>query len=146
MIVEIDFDVILPIWQNFLWKDRVSAIESNSAMNYLGGYDLKNLNTNPTFFAYTINNKIIGVNSGHLCCDGSYRSRGLYVHKEHRGYGIGIQLLLSSINQAKKEHAKFIWSYPKYTAYKTYLSAGFTITSNWEQSELGQNAYCKLDL
>jgi GNAT superfamily N-acetyltransferase len=146
MIIEIDFDTIYPIWKQFLWPERISKIESNSAMNYLGGYALQNLDTKPTFFAYVIKDEIVGVNSGHLCLDKSYRSRGLYVSPNYRKQGIGTKLLLASIIQAEKENAKFVWSYPKLTAHKTYLSAGFTITSDWEQSELGQNAYCFYDL
>jgi GNAT superfamily N-acetyltransferase len=146
MITEIDFETIYPIWKNLLWPERISKIESNSAMKYLGDYDLKNLYTRPTFFAYYIDDIIIGVNSGHMCHDNSYRSRGLYVDPIYRKRGIGTKLLLASILQAEKENAKFVWSYPKYTAYKTYLGAGFSVTSDWEKSELGQNAYCKLDL
>lgn len=146
MITEIDFETIYPIWKNLLWPERSSKIESNSAMQYLGGYDLKNLDTTPTFFAYVNDNKIVGVNSGHMCHDNSYRSRGLYVDPNYRKRGIGTKLLLASIAQAEKEKAVFVWSYPKDKAYKTYISAGFIISSAWEQSELGQNAYCKHDL
>lgn len=146
MISKIDFEIIYPVWRNLLWPERKSLIESTSAMNYLGGYDIKNLEFQPTFFGYFIDGNLVGVNSGHRCKDNSYRSRGLFVNENYRQRGIGKSLLEASINQAIEEHAEFVWSYPKYTAYRAYIAAGFSITSPWEQSELGQNAYCKKDL
>lgn len=146
MPIEIDFEIIFPVWKNKLWPERQSKIESTSAMNYLGGYNIQNMDYKPTFYGYFIDTKLVGVNSGHLCRDNSYRSRGLFVDLDYRNQGIGKLLLLASINRGRIENAKFVWSYPKHTAYKTYLGAGFSVTSDWEKSELGQNAYCKLDL
>lgn len=142
MIIEIDFPTIKEIWTQYLWPERKSAIETHSTMMFLNGYDLKNFNFTPTFLAYTINDKIAGVNSGHMCLDNQYRSRGLYVFPEHRNQGIGVILLRSTMEIAKKENAKFIWSYPKQTSWNTYSRAGFILASSWEQSELGSNAYC----
>jgi GNAT superfamily N-acetyltransferase len=93
-----------------------------------------------------LDNKIAGVNSGHKCMDGSYRSRGLFVYPKFRNLGIGYKLLLETINQGKKESAKFVWSYPRNTSWKTYEKAGFILTSDWEYSETGINAFCKIDL
>jgi GNAT superfamily N-acetyltransferase len=146
MIIEIDFEQVYPIWRNLLWPERKSMIEPTSAMNYLGGYNLQNMRNKPTFLGYFIGDTLVGVNSGHLCYDKSYRSRGLYVDENYRKQGVGKSLLLASIDKGIQEHATFIWSYPKYTAHKTYTAAGFTIIGDWEQSELGQNAYCKFDL
>lgn len=147
MIKIIDFNTILPIWENHLWVGRTSKIEPTSAMNYLDGYDLKNMGFTPIFFAYYIDDTIAGVNSGHMCFLGGYRTRGLYVFPEHRKKGIGTELLLTAIEQAKLERAKFVWSYPRYEARSTYEQAGFTITSSWEKSEMGKmNAYCRVDI
>lgn len=146
MLIEIDFETIFSIWKNKLWPERLSKIESTSAMNYLGGYNIKNMDYKPTFYGYLLDNKIVGVNSGHLCADQSYRSRGLFVDSEYRNRGIGKILLLASIDRGRFENANFVWSYPKHTAHNTYVGAGFAITSEWEQSELGRNAYCKIDL
>jgi GNAT superfamily N-acetyltransferase len=99
----ITFEEILPIWRNHLWPDRTSPIESNSAMCYKDGYDMFNMNTIPTFFAYKINNEIAGVNSGHMCKDNQYRSRGLFVFEKFRGLGIGTKLLIATIEQGRKE-------------------------------------------
>lgn len=146
MIVELDYNTIYDIWRNFLWPIRASKIESISAMMFLNGYDMQNYNFNPTFFGYKIDNKIVGVNSGHKCADHSYRSRGLYVMPEHRHHGIGKDLLLATIDQGKKEYCTFVWSYPRQESWSTYESAGFSLASNWVLGETGTNAYCKLDL
>jgi GNAT superfamily N-acetyltransferase len=141
-IKQILFDEILPIWSNYLWPDRVSQITPTSAMSFMGGYDLQNMVSTPTFFAYVIDGEIAGVNSGHMCKDNYYRSRGLYVFEQFRGKGIGTNLLKAIIEQAKQEGATLCWSYPKDTSWNTYSRAGFMLVSNWERSENGINAYC----
>ena len=146
MINTISFKEIYQIWSTQLWPTRQSIIETHSAMNFLGGYDMKNMISIPTYFAYKLDNKIVGVNSGHLCHDNSYRSRGLFVFPEYRKQGIGKQLLLATIDQGINEHADYVWSYPKQTSWLTYQAAGFNLASIWEQSELDLNAYCQLKL
>lgn len=142
MITTIDFETILPIWQNDLWPARISEITSTSAMCYLGGYDTGNMRSPAIFYAYMDEDKIVGVNSLHLCIDGGYRSRGLYVYPEYRNQGIGLHLLTTCINYAQSQDSRYIWSYPKQTSWKTYQKAGFELSSPWETSELGFNAYC----
>jgi GNAT superfamily N-acetyltransferase len=141
-IEEITFEEILPIWRDHLWPDRESTIESNSAMNYFGGYDMFNMSTKPTFFAYKIDGRIAGVNSGHKCSKGHYRSRGLYVFDEFRGLGIGVKLLLATIEQGRKEKSVICWSYPRQSSWNTYSNAGFYLMTPFEPSETGSNAYC----
>lgn len=142
MIEIITFEEILPIWRNHLWPDRTSPIESNSAMCYKDGYDMFNMNTIPTFFAYKINNEIAGVNSGHMCKDNQYRSRGLFVFEKFRGLGIGTKLLIATIEQGRKENAHMCWSYPRDSSWKTYSSAEFLLDGEFSISETGNNAYC----
>jgi GNAT superfamily N-acetyltransferase len=142
LIETITFEEILPIWRNHLWPDRTSPIESNSAMCYKDGYDMFNMNTIPTFFAYKINNEIAGVNSGHMCKDNQYRSRGLFVFEKFRRLGIGTKLLTATIEQGRKEHAHMCWSYPRDTSWKTYSSAEFLLDGEFSISETGNNAYC----
>lgn len=146
MILQIDFSTIYNYWSNYLWLDRKSKIEPTSAMRFLGGYDLKNLDFEPTFFGFVIDGNIVGVNSGHKCMDDGYRSRGLFVLPEFRGRKIGVELLLATIDQATKEQSTYVWSYPKLNSWTTYQKAGFVLSSNFEQSELGLNAYCKKDI
>lgn len=146
MILEIDFSTIYNYWSNYLWLDRKSKIEPTSAMRFLGGYDLKNLDFEPTFFGFIVDNNVVGVNSGHKCMDNGYRSRGLFVLPEFRGRKIGVELLVATINQGIKEQCTYVWSYPKLNSWGTYQKAGFSLSSNFEQSELGLNAYCKKDI
>ena len=147
MIKIISWDEIKEVWANHLWADRKSPIESNSAMSYLGGYSSYNMNTNPTFFGYYVNYDLAGVNSGHICENNQYRSRGLYVFDKYRNKGIGVQLLMATISQAKNESASMIWSLPRYTSWKTYEKSGFTLSSDWFETETSdKNAYCILKL
>ena len=113
-------------------------------MCYLGGYDLVSMDSTPTFFAYMIDGEIAGVNSGHMCKDNEYRSRGLYVFEKFRGKGIGTALLKATIEQAVKEEAALCWSYPKDSSWNTYAKAGFMLASEFEISENGTNAYCMM--
>lgn len=146
MIKKVTFTEIIDVWITHLWPSRVSDITSTSAMIYLGGYSLENMKQDPTFFVYCYENQIAGVNSGHKCIDGGYRSRGLFVFENYRKLGIGTNLLLATIEQAKQEKCEYVWSYPKYSSWRTYAKAGFILTSDWESSELGTNAYCRIDL
>ena len=146
MIVQLSFDEIYPIWRYHLWPDRLSDITPNSAMCFLEGYDLVNMETTSTFFAVMIDGEIAGVNSGHMCKDLQYRSRGLFVFKKFRGNSIGRDLLLATIDQARKEGAVMCWSYPRDTSWKTYERAGFVLVSDFKPDESGNNAFCKINL
>ena len=146
MLFKISFEEIYPIWKSYLWPSRTSPIEPNSAMCYLGGYDMYNMSTKPTFFAYMIDDEIVGVNSGHMCADNQYRSRGLFVFEEYRGRGIGKELLLATIEQAKWEGASMCWSYPRKDSRRTYEKAGFVLQSEFKPNETGLNAYCSIEL
>lgn len=146
MIHEISFEEVLPIWKNYLWPLRQSKIETNSAMVLLNGIDMYNMCTKPTFFGYFVNEKLVGVNSGHMCDNDQYRSRGLYVMEEYRGLSIGKELLIATIKQGLKEKANLCWSYPRKTSWKTYESAGFKLLTDWEKSETSDgNAYCVIN-
>lgn len=146
MIKKIAFEDILPIWKNYLWPKRTDDITTTSAMTYLGGYDFENMQSEPTFFAYMIDNEIAGVNSGHMTMNNTYRSRGLYVFDIYRGKGLGTILLKATIEQAKLEGASMCWSYPRQSSWKSYLNAGFSLSSDWEKSETSDaNAYCVIE-
>ena len=144
MIKEITFDEILPIWRDYLWPNRTSEITATSAMHYLGGYDLVNMSYPPTFFAYIIYGEIAGVNSGHMCMGGRYRSRGLYVFDKFRGKGTGTKLLVATIEQARLESATLCWSYPRDSSWKTYAKAGFKLDSDFVPDESGNNSFCSI--
>jgi len=144
VIIPISWEEIHFIWQQYLWPNRISAIEPTSAMHRLGGYDIKNMESVPVFLGYISNNKIVGVNSGHACPnDLTYRSRGLWVDPLFRGQGIGQSLLAAVVKQGQSEGYNTVWSYPRQTSWTTYQSVGFSLISDWETSENSDaNAYC----
>ncbi len=147
MIDLISWEEILRIWRQDLWPDRISPIEPTSAMNFLDGYDLKNQEFNPSFFGYFLDDELVGVNSGHRCDDGSYRSRGLFVYPVFRKKGIARQLLTATINQAIAEDCGFVWSFPRKSSWTTYQSLGFSLSSQWQTSETNEaNAFCYLKI
>jgi GNAT superfamily N-acetyltransferase len=142
MIIKISFEEIFDLWQIHLWPTRISKIESHSAMLLNGTITLSNFNYHATYFAYKLDNKIVGCNSGHKCEDNSYRSRGLFVFPEYRKQGIGIELLKATIQQGKEENSNLIWSFPRKSSWNTYKTAGFTLVSEWSNCENEINAYC----
>ena len=139
-IKKITWDQILPIWKKHLPN---MSLETNSAMclflNYGTTlsksweepiYDLQNIEFTPTFWGAFDNAKLVGVNSGHMTLDRLYRSRGLFVFPEYRGFGIGQKLLMKTIAQAIHEKAIVCWSYPKKTAERSYNSQNFQSLGN----------------
>lgn len=146
MMTEISYSDIFSVWEKHLWPNRVSVIEPISAMLYLQGYSTQNFSYTATYFGYYVNNELAGVNSGHKCSDGSYRSRGLYVFPKYRKQGIGVQLLIKTIDQGKIENSKFVWSLPRKESWNTYQKAGFNLSTEWHNTETGTNAYCRIDI
>jgi GNAT superfamily N-acetyltransferase len=145
MITEISWKEILPIWQNKLWPGRTSPIEPNSAMKFKGGYDMRNMETTPTFIAYKKNNLILGVFGGHTCSEDDYRVRGFWVDPDHRNQGIGTQLLAAMVEQGLVEGCSMVWGYPKPTSWSIFQKQNFKLASEWEEGELGsKNAYVSL--
>lgn len=129
IVKKVPFEIILPIWKNYLWSSRTSEIKTHSSMTWPyprnKEYNLEIYNYPATYWAIYKNNKVIGVNSGHKTSDYHYRSRGLWVDKEYRGVGLGKKLLDHTINQAKIEDCLMVWSIPRITALPTYKKSGF---------------------
>ncbi len=150
---QITFEQILPIWQHKLWPNRVSPIETHSAMTWSSShpnqpYDM-NVFTYPVyFFGIFDQDKLVAVNSGHLTTQQEYRSRGLWVDPDYRKMGLAQRILLATIDQAKKEGAEMIWSIPRLTALPAYERAGFKTVGDIvdEGVEFGPNIYCYLYL
>jgi GNAT superfamily N-acetyltransferase len=146
MIITVSFEFIKDIWQQHLWPDRKSSIDSHSAMLLSKEFELKNFEYPASFFVYIHDDTVAGCNSGHKCCDNTYRSRGLYVFPKFRKQGIGKELLLATVRQGKKEDCDLVWSYPRFESWTTYKSAGFELISDWSETETGLNAYCSQSL
>ena len=136
------WEEVLPIWRDKLWPGRTSAIEPTSAIKYLGGYDMQNMQFVPVFFSVR-SDRIIAVNSIVQCADGSARSRGLWVDPEYRKAGYARIVLECSILQAKDWQSSHIWTMPRVTALPAYQSVGFIQTSDWfdQGVEFGPNCY-----
>lgn len=146
MIEQIAWDEILPIWENELWPNRTSAIESFSAMMFLGGlgWGVDENFAKPVFFAYKDDGKIVGVNSGHKTSEHTFRSRGVWVDPAHRGNQIGPVLLQAVIDYAFTEtNSTICWSIPKKSALPTYEKVGYRAIGPWldKEMEFGPNRY-----
>ena len=146
----VEFEDILPIWQNKLWPNRKSPIKPMSSMQYQGGFDMSVYdNYEPTFFAvYNVVNEIIGVNSGHRTTEDLYRSRGIWVDPRYRKLGVSGVLFCELHGQAMQEGCTAIWSIPRKDALPAYEKYGFKQTSDFfdEGMEFGPNCYVYKDL
>ena len=137
---KISFETILPVWQNKLWSGRHSDIEPLSAMTWPFEGDPEPIDMNifeytPTFWGVYIDDKLVGVNSGHRTTDWQYRSRGIWVDPDYRGKGIA-ELLFSMLqNQATLEGCEMIWSIPRKTALKAYTKFGFSTVGDYISTE-----------
>lgn len=90
-----------------------------------------------------LDEKLIAVNSGCRTTDKWYRSRGIFVLKEHRNYNISKMLFSAIDDNAINEGCNMVWSIPRKTALPAYLSAGYRRVSDYfnEGMEFGPNCY-----
>tara|TARA_B110000285_G_scaffold11523_1_gene11460 strand:- start:42 stop:536 length:495 start_codon:yes stop_codon:yes gene_type:complete len=140
---ETTFDEIYDLWNEGLWPNRVSKIESRSSLSWDAriweGYGNISITKQketiwkyePTFWAARSEGKLIGVNSGFRTNVNIYRSRGLYVNPEYRGEGVSKMLLKLTINSAKQEECRIIWTMPRKSALFSYESVGFRKIGGW---------------
>jgi GNAT superfamily N-acetyltransferase len=117
-------------------------------MQYISGYNIKIYDMYKAyFFAYLVDDNIVGVNSAHRSSEKEFRSRGLYVFEKYRNKGIGKKLLEYSIDLGKSEGCTSCWSVPKKTALSTYLAAGFVQTSTFFKTDTSdENCYVSINL
>ena len=140
--VHIDWSDVKPIWDTHLWPGRDS--EPVTSMKYLGGYDLDLKNEKPTFIGFKLDDEIVGVNSYVRTGKREFRSRGLWVHPEHRQKGTAFTMLHKMSEEVRAKGGWTIWTMPRAEALKAYESAGFVRTSPWMQQEWGTNCYAIL--
>ena len=145
---KISFEQICNVWKTELWPERVSAIEPQSAMTWpFEGtpeqYDMNIFEYNPVFWGVYIDNKLVGVNSGHRTTDTQYRSRGIWVDPQYRKHGVAQMLFNMTEHQAKIEGCNMIWSIPRKSALPAYTKFGFETIGNFfdEGMEFGPNIY-----
>jgi len=149
-IERLNFEKIKSIWQTKLWPNRTSAIETHSAMTwpFEGNPDPINMdifNYPATFWGAYLDNKLVGVNSGHKTTDKQYRSRGVWVDPEYRKRGVAQMLFLMTAHQAKVEGCEMLWSIPRKTALPAYTKFGFKTVGDYIVTETSDaNIYVKL--
>ena len=149
-IIRLSFEQIISVWQNHLWPDRESPIESHSAMTwpFEGNpeqYDMNVFNYPATFWGVYIDNKLVGVNSGHKTTDTQYRSRGIWVDPEYRKQGVAQNLFNMTEHRAILEKCNMIWSLPRKTALPAYERFGFSTVGGFIKTETSDaNIYVKL--
>lgn len=149
-IERLNFEKIKSIWQTKLWPNRTSAIETHSAMTwpFEGNPDPINMdifNYPATFWGAYLDNKLVGVNSGHKTTDKQYRSRGVWVDPEYRKRGVAQMLFLMTAHQAKVEGCEMLWSIPRKTALPAYTKFGFETVGDFIVTETSDaNIYVKL--
>lgn len=137
---KISFEQIVHIWQNELWPDRQSPIETHSAMTWPYSWpekeiDMEIFNYDATFFGVFSKQKLIGVNSGHRSSEVEYRSRGIWVDPAYRKTGVAQMLFEMTQHQARVEGCEMIWSIPRKTALKAYTKFGFQTVGDYIVTE-----------
>jgi len=148
----IDFNTIQSIWKNKLWPNRNSAIETHSAMTWPfegnpESIDMKIFNYTATFWGAYLDNKLVGVNSGHRTTDEQYRSRGIWVDPDYRKRGVAQMLFLMTAHQAKVEGCEMLWSIPRKTALPAYTKFGFETVGDYIVTETSEaNIYVRRSL
>ena len=144
----VDFETILPVWEEKLWPNRKDPIKPTNNISYLGGRDKRISSQTPVFFAAYNGDNIVGVNSGFPSMEGSFRSRGLWVDPTCRGQGIGNGLLQAVVDYATEHGYKYAWSMPRQSALPCYLSVGFEQTSEFFDKgvEFGPNCFVRIEL
>ena len=109
--------------------------------------DMNIFTYDPTFLGAYIDDKLVGVNSGHRTSDDHYRSRGIWVESSYRKRGVSQMLFLMTAHQAKVEGCEMLWSIPRKTALPAYTKFGFKTVGDYMSTETSEaNIYTKLIL
>lgn len=143
-IKRISFEIICPIWTNYLWPERSSTIENYSQIvfnkhpyQYNSEYKFSEFIGLGAF----VDDALVGVNSCHQTGI-SLRSRGLYVFPKFRRLGLGNRLLEESIKIGFNRGLMFTWSMPREDSISAYERSGFNQCSEWFKTETsGKNCF-----
>ncbi len=137
MIETVTFEDVFPIWKMHLWPHRESAIESNSAMTWLGGIDMSLMLASATFWKFQ-NAVLSGHYGGMINGERAFRTRGLWVPPESRGQGVATSLMQTAFETARRENCVVVWTYPRKSSIGFYESNGFKRVGPWVDD---QNCY-----
>jgi len=148
MIIEmITFNKILPIWEEYLWKNKEDGIKPMSSITIYGTIDMKIYENKPSFFALKNKDETVGVISGFSTSKSDYRCRGIYIFPKYRGQDLSKILFHICLVQTIKEGRRRIWSLPRRDAYPAYKSFGFKRISSWtDKFEFGPNCFVEYNI
>jgi len=118
----------LPTHSTWNWSMDECIVEQHQLAPYMIGIDKDIYNYNATYFGVYIDNKLVGVNSGHQTSEQTYRSRGLWVHPKYRGRKIAILLLKHTI---KASNGLYAWTCPRKESEYAYRAVGFNRRSDY---------------
>lgn len=140
MIKEISFKEICELWDHLHPGRDHKRFSTMCLFKHSEWFKVTEVQSH--YFGYYIDNKLVGVNSGHTTVFASFRSRGLYVSPEYRNQSIGLKLLKHTIEVGRNLYsADIVWSYPRKEALNVYEKAGFKKISDFEQGDYGINCY-----
>lgn len=143
IIKRIDFETILPIWQEKLWPGRPSAIESHSCMTWPFEdnpdlYDIAIFDFEPLFLGVYIGDQLIGTGSGHRSSTHQYRMRGFWVDPDYRNQGILHNMLTTIEDQGILEGCNMIWGIPRKSSLPAYQKFGFETVGDFFKTETAE--------
>ncbi len=139
MIYRISYEIAKEVWKQDLWSYGDGADKKYIKMKMKGKFDKTMAEKTIFYWAYKLDDKIVGINSGYKSCDNYYRSRGLWVDPRFRGAGFAKSLLDVVIGESIFWNCKYIWSYPREESLSVYESMGFKKQSGFEVGTYGFN-------
>ena len=139
MIYRIDFETIQKVWRENLWVEGDSADKRYNRIKIDGKFDQDMAEKTVMYWAYKLDDEIVGVNSGYKSCENYYRSRGLWVTPRFRGAGFAKSLLDVVIGESIFWNCKYVWSYPREESLGVYESMGFKKQGDFEIADYGFN-------
>ena len=139
MIYRVDFETIQKVWRKNLWVEGDSADKRYNRIKIDGKFDQNMAEKTVMYWAYRLDDEIVGVNSGYKSCENYYRSRGLWVTPRFRGAGFAKSLLDVAIGESIFWNCKYIWSYPREESLGVYESMGFKKQGDFKIADYGFN-------
>tara|TARA_Y100000816_G_C26048172_1_gene549380 strand:+ start:658 stop:1098 length:441 start_codon:yes stop_codon:yes gene_type:complete len=139
MIYRVDFETIQKVWRKNLWVEGDSADKRYNRIKIDGKFDQDMAEKTVMYWAYRLDDEIVGVNSGYKSCENYYRSRGLWVTPRFRGAGFAKSLLDVAIGESIFWNCKYIWSYPREESLGVYESMGFKKQGDFKIADYGFN-------
>jgi len=139
MIYRVDFETIQKVWRENLWVEGDSADKRYNRIKIDGKFDQDMAEKTIMYWAYKLDDEIVGVNSGYKSCENYYRSRGLWVTPRFRGAGFAKSLLDVVIGESIFWNCKYIWSYPREESLGVYESMGFKKQGDFKVADYGFN-------